>query len=61
MVNMGVQIIISGESQCESFAKVCAIADYISQNLPHFCYRIIEKSVLEWKVMDIYIRKIRNH
>ncbi|XP_013139061.1 PREDICTED: putative malate dehydrogenase 1B [Papilio polytes] len=49
MVNMGVQIIISGESQCESFAKVCAIADYISQNLPNFCYRIIEKSVLEWK------------
>ncbi|KPJ02902.1 Putative malate dehydrogenase 1B [Papilio xuthus] len=46
---MGVQIIISGESQCESFAKLCAIADYLSQNLPNFCYRIIEKSVLEWK------------
>ncbi|XP_072939761.1 putative malate dehydrogenase 1B [Epargyreus clarus] len=43
------QIVISGESQCEKFAQVCLIADYLAQNLPNFCYRRIEKPVLEWK------------
>lgn len=45
------QIVIAGESQCENFAQVCLIADYLAQNLPNFCYRRIEKPVLEWKVI----------
>ncbi|CAK1598539.1 unnamed protein product [Parnassius mnemosyne] len=46
---MGVQIIIAGESQCEAFAKTYLIADYLSQNLPHFVCKKIEKSILEWE------------
>ncbi|KOB74001.1 Uncharacterized protein OBRU01_09668 [Operophtera brumata] len=35
---MVVRIVISGESQCEVFAEICLVADYLSQNLPKFCY-----------------------
>ncbi|XP_062526165.1 putative malate dehydrogenase 1B isoform X1 [Bombyx mori] len=46
---MVIRIVIAGESQCETFAQVCLVADYISQNLPNFCYEQIKKSVLEWQ------------
>ncbi|CAK1545923.1 unnamed protein product [Leptosia nina] len=45
---MVARIIIAGESQCNTFAEICFIADYLSKNLPDFCYDRIEKPVLDW-------------
>ncbi|XP_038223196.1 putative malate dehydrogenase 1B, partial [Zerene cesonia] len=47
--NMVARIVIAGESQCDIFAQICLIANFLSQNLPSFCYERIEKPVLEWK------------
>lgn len=47
---MVIRIVIAGESQCTLFAEICLVADYLTQNLPSFCYERIEKSVAEWKV-----------
>ncbi|XP_045493810.1 putative malate dehydrogenase 1B [Colias croceus] len=46
---MVARIVIAGESQCDVFAQICLIANFLSQNLPSFCYERIEKPVLEWK------------
>ncbi|XP_049870291.1 putative malate dehydrogenase 1B [Pectinophora gossypiella] len=46
---MVIHIIIGGESQCDIFAQICLIADYLCQNLPNFCYERIEKSVVDWQ------------
>ncbi|XP_046963334.1 putative malate dehydrogenase 1B [Vanessa cardui] len=46
---MGVRYIIAGESQCDLFAEICLVADYLAQRLPDFCYERIEKPVAEWK------------
>nr|XP_034829947.1 putative malate dehydrogenase 1B isoform X2 [Maniola hyperantus] len=46
---MGIRIVIAGESQCNLFAEISLVADYLSQNLPTFCYERIEKPVSEWK------------
>ncbi|XP_050562498.1 putative malate dehydrogenase 1B [Spodoptera frugiperda] len=46
---MGFRIIIAGETQCSAYAETCLLADYLSQNLPNFCFHCIEKSVMEWK------------
>ncbi|CAH2243076.1 jg2182 [Pararge aegeria aegeria] len=46
---MGIRIVIAGESQCNFFAEICLVADYLSQNLPIFSYESIEKPVAEWK------------
>ncbi|KAI5630996.1 hypothetical protein NE865_16293 [Phthorimaea operculella] len=45
---MVVYFVIAGKTQCEDFAEVCLIADYLSQELPNFCYERIEKYILEW-------------
>lgn len=52
---MGFRIIIAGETQCSAYAETCLLADYLSQNLPNFCFHCIEKSVMEWKVSKIII------
>lgn len=52
------RIVVAGESQCDTFAKTCLIADYLMQNLPEFCYDRIEKSVLEWKVCIVQLSYI---
>ncbi|XP_028165444.1 putative malate dehydrogenase 1B [Ostrinia furnacalis] len=46
---MTARIVIAGESQCNVFAEVCLVADYIAQNLPNFCFERIEKAVIEWE------------
>ncbi|XP_047528986.1 putative malate dehydrogenase 1B [Vanessa atalanta] len=46
---MGVRYVIAGESQCDLFAEICLVADYLAQRLPDFCYERIEKPVAEWK------------
>ncbi|XP_075971427.1 putative malate dehydrogenase 1B [Anticarsia gemmatalis] len=43
------RIVIAGESQCLSFAESCLVADFLSQNLPDFCYDRVEVPVLEWQ------------
>ncbi|KAM3961000.1 putative malate dehydrogenase 1B [Aphomia sociella] len=47
---MVVRIVIAGESQCVIFAEACLVADYLTKNLPNFCYERIEKPVLEWNL-----------
>lgn len=47
---MAARIVIAGESQCNVFAEVCIVADYLAQNLPDLCYERIEKPVVEWEV-----------
>lgn len=47
---MGFRIVIAGESQCQSFAECCLVADFLRQNLPDFCYDRVEISVIEWQV-----------
>ncbi|XP_050669891.1 putative malate dehydrogenase 1B isoform X2 [Leptidea sinapis] len=37
------RIVIAGESQCDMFAEVFLIADYLAQTLPNFCCERIEK------------------
>lgn len=44
------RIVIAGETQCLAYAESCLLADYLSQNLPNFCYTRIEKSIIDWKV-----------
>ncbi|KAH9634512.1 hypothetical protein HF086_016600 [Spodoptera exigua] len=46
---MGFRIIIAGESQCAAYAETCLLADYLSRNLPNFCYHCIEVPVMDWK------------
>ncbi|KAJ0178953.1 hypothetical protein K1T71_005728 [Dendrolimus kikuchii] len=46
---MVVNIIIAGESKCEIFAQICLVADHLVKNLPNFCYKRIEKPVLEYR------------
>ncbi|XP_052740754.1 putative malate dehydrogenase 1B [Bicyclus anynana] len=46
---MGILIVIAGESQCNLFAEISLVANYLSQNLPSFRYERIQKSVTEWK------------
>lgn len=52
---MVVRIVIAGKSQCDIFAEVCLVADYLTQNLPNFCYERIEKSILEWEVGKTFL------
>lgn len=60
LIKMTIRIVIAGESQCEIFAQVCVIADYLSQNLPDFCYEAIEKPVVEWQVKHCFNCNILN-
>lgn len=47
---MGFRIVIAGEAQCGAYAETVLLADYLSQQLPNFCYNCIQKSVKDWEV-----------
>ncbi|KAL4711668.1 hypothetical protein ACJJTC_003435 [Scirpophaga incertulas] len=46
---MGFVIVLTGHSQCNTFAEICLVVDYLAHHLPNFCYERIEKPVHEWK------------
>ncbi|CAB3236730.1 unnamed protein product [Arctia plantaginis] len=52
---MGFRIVVAGESQCVSFAECCLLADFLSQNLPDFCFDRVEIKVLDWQA---WLRRI---